>query len=76
MRQIQVSDALRVDLQQTVVGQQIGIVARHWQVRILELLAPVVDRRTPKFIECEQETQRKSKRPIEHFDAIFCSSLL
>ena len=35
----------------------------------------VFERRTTKFIECEGETQRKSKRPIEHFDAIFCSSI-
>jgi len=30
--------------------------------------------RTSKFIECEEKSQRKSARVIEHFDAIFCSS--
>jgi hypothetical protein len=28
--------------------------------------------RTAKFSECERLTLRKSKRPIEHFAAIFC----
>ncbi len=34
----------------------------------------VYRRITAKFSECERKTQHKSKRPIEHFAAIFCSS--
>jgi hypothetical protein len=42
---------------------------------VIERWIHLLNRDKTKFIECERVTQRKSKRPIEHFDAIFCSSL-